>query len=249
MQNNMDSYSKLADHYNKLIDCDYDKWSQFLIMHGCKGRGVDLACGTGNVTFRLAEAGCTVVGFDVSSEMLSVAESQKKKIANPTFRRQSMTEFCAEKGQDFVTCVCDGVNYVGAKGAKETFRRVFDCLKDGGVFIFDISSEYKLKHVLGNGFFYEDGDELTYLWTNSLKKDRVVMELAFFVKEGDVYRRFDERHVQFIHTAEQLQTALKEVGFEKISLFDGYREARPKANSQRIVFCAQKQRREHGTDI
>ena len=82
----MDCYNKFANFYNRLIDCDYDKWSQFLIKKGCVGSGVDLACGTGNITFRLAESGCQMVGIDLSPQMLMVAEGKKKNVKNPMFR-------------------------------------------------------------------------------------------------------------------------------------------------------------------
>src|SRR5262245_35515095 len=37
-------------------------------------RAVDLCCGTGDVAFALARAGCVVTGLDFSPEMLAVAE-------------------------------------------------------------------------------------------------------------------------------------------------------------------------------
>lgn len=238
----MDCYNDFADYYNELMDCDYDKWSQFLVKHGCAGDGADLACGTGNITFRLAAAGCRVIGADVSPRMLAVAESKKRNVTNPMFRLQDMTEFSVTKSLDFVTCVCDGINYLkGSDNVAKTFERVYASLKEGGRFIFDVSSSYKLRQVLGNNFFYEDGDDVTYLWTNKAAKDKVVMDIVFFAKAADgSYRRFDERHVQYIYEKDLLADLLKKAGFRDIETFDDYNEKPAGGKSRRIVFRAVK---------
>lgn len=236
----MSCYNAFANYYNRLIDCDYDKWSQFLIDFGCRGNGIDLACGTGNVTFRLAQHGCRMIGIDVSESMLAVAESKKTNVKNPMFRCQNMTQFDLTTKADFVSCVCDGINYISPKDVNKVFNNVFGCLQNGGVFIFDVSSEYKLKKVLGNNFFYQDEDDLTYFWANSLKKDKVVMDLTFFVKDGLNYKRFDERHVQYIYGEKQLKELLLTAGFSTVQTFADYTAETVKSNTQRIVFRAVK---------
>ncbi|WP_132029753.1 class I SAM-dependent methyltransferase, partial [Keratinibaculum paraultunense] len=39
---------------------------------------LDVGCGTGNFSIKLAKMGCEVVGIDVSKEMLKVAEEKAK---------------------------------------------------------------------------------------------------------------------------------------------------------------------------
>ena len=142
---------------------------------------------------------------------------------------------------DFVTCVCDGINYVkGVKEVEKVFANVFASLKEGGKFVFDVSSEYKLKKVLGNNFFYEDHDDVTFFWTNQLKKDSVNMELAFFVKNGENYQRFDERHVQYIYSENVLTELLVSAGFKDVQTFADYQNKQVAKDTQRVVFCATK---------
>ena len=94
------------------------------------------------------------------------------------------------------------------------FSTIYALLNDGGVFVFDISSEHKLKHVLGNNLFFEDNENLTYFWQNSLKGDKVKMELTFFEKQGDSYKRSDETETQYVHKASEIAAALKGAGFK-----------------------------------
>ena len=121
------------------------------------------------------------------------------------------------------------------------FGRVYASLKEGGVFIFDISSEYKLRHVLAGNFFYDDGDDVTYLWTNTLKKGVVIMDLTFFAKKSDgSYRRFDERHEQRVYGEKEIVRMLSEAGFSDIRMFDDYTDKPVSAETQRVVFTARK---------
>ena len=110
-------------------------------------------------------------------------------------------------------------------------------LKKGGVLLFDISSEYKLKHILANNLFGEDTDDVTYLWFNTLNDDSVKMELTFFVKEADVYKRQDEAHVQYLYSADEVVGLLTEVGFEVVEV-SGHLGEELKADSQRNNFIA-----------
>ena len=82
-----------------------------------------------------------------------------------------------------------------------------------GLFIFDISSAQKLRSVVANNTFAEDREDITYIWFNSLEGDRVTMDLTLFERRGDLFKRFDERHVQYIYGEEEILSALKEAGF------------------------------------
>jgi predicted TPR repeat methyltransferase len=144
------------------------------------------------------------------------------------------------KPVDFVTCVCDGINYVNEKNTVKTFSNVYNHLKSGGIFMFDVSSAYKLGKVLGNNTFTYDTEELAYIWTNKLSAAKVEISLTFFEKDGGNYRRFIEDHTQYIHTEATLKSNLTAAGFSKIETFDGYTDKTAKEKSHRITFVCGK---------
>ena len=124
-------------------------------------------------------------------------------------------------------------------------------MKIGGALLFDVSTAYKLEKILGNEIFFEDYDDVTYFWRNSLhpRKKSITMELSFFVKssgysEGgqELYTRFDEKHEQYIHDFDRLKQLLCSAGFENIEIFDGYGESPVRSDSQRAVFVCRKKR-------
>lgn len=235
----MPAYDKFSTVYDKLMyDCDYDKWSQYLLSK-LHGKGIDFACGSGSMTIAMKKGGLDVFGVDISRQMLERAkEKAKKEHISVEFLEKDMTNFSYGLKLDFVTCLIDGVNYLTPKKTERFFENVYKMLKDGGTFIFDVSSKYKIADVLANNFFYDDEEDVTYLWTNKRSADgeKVTCDLCFFVKDGEKYTRFDERHVLFVKDTEDMISLLKKVGFRNIKVTDDNFKQKPKEKAMRIVF-------------
>ncbi len=215
------SYSALGRWFEYLNDdCGYEKWSQYLIgklgNFGAGASGADIGCGNGYFTRSLAKAGYSMLGVDISAEMLNRAqEISLKEGVRAEFLLGDITKLKLNAKIDFAVAVNDCLNYVPKNKLKTAFSRVGSCLKKGGAFIFDISSPEKLRNVLGNNLFAEDREEITYLWFNTLSEDKVVMDLTVFEKRADgSYSRSDETHVQYIHEEKDVISALVEAGFE-----------------------------------
>ena len=82
----MDAYTSFAQVYDELMDnIPYDEWISYItsLLHEyniTEGLVAELGCGTGTITEGLAAAGYDMIGIDVSSDMLEIAN--EKKIAN-----------------------------------------------------------------------------------------------------------------------------------------------------------------------
>ena len=239
----MEIYDKFSNVYDKLMyDCDYDKWSQYLLST-LSGKGIDFACGSGSMTIRMKKGGLDVFGVDMSRPMLDVAvKKARKENVKTEFLQADMTKFSYGLKLDFATCLIDGVNYLNAASAEKFFKNVFGMLKTGGKFIFDVSSEYKLTSVLANNFYYDDEEDVTYLWTNKMAKDKskVACDICFFVKEGDCYVRFDEEHILYVKKTADMLSLLRSVGFSSVKVTDDGFINKPKEKTMRIVFEATK---------
>jgi demethylmenaquinone methyltransferase/2-methoxy-6-polyprenyl-1,4-benzoquinol methylase len=53
-------------------------------------RALDLCCGTGDISFALAQHGAETIGLDFSPQMLEVAETRRQKIANSQFEIRNL---------------------------------------------------------------------------------------------------------------------------------------------------------------
>ena len=239
------SYSAISKKYEKLIkDCDYEKWSQYLlnvIKEYSKGnKGLDLACGSGIITRYLSSCGYKMTGGDISMEMLSQAklEADKCKLNIP-FYQVDLNKICLPEKYNFITIINDGINYVSQKNLSKVFNKLNKTLQKDGLLIFDISSEYKLREIIGNNMFGEDSDDFTYLWFNNLQQDSVVMDISCFTKSGDSYIKSEEQHVQYIHSLEDVAKILIENNFKIVSI-QGDKGEDLTNTSQRINFIAVK---------
>lgn len=239
------AYSTLAAFYEKLAEEDnYDKWGDYVVSlvdkYSDGTKCADLACGSGYFTRRLKRAGYDVFGYDISREMLIEAENNAaNERLNIEFRLGDITKFKSFEKLDVATVINDGFNYLDEEKLKKAVRAISSTLKKGGVLIFDISSEYKIKKILSGNVFAEDLDDLTYLWFNELDGNKLTMSLTFFIKEDSKYVRKDETHVQYAHSLESIERILRESSFEILSVCGEHGEELNET-SKRICFVAKK---------
>ena len=121
------------------------------------------------------------------------------------------------------------------------FSSVKEHLKDDGIFIFDVNSYYKLSEILGNNIYTHLVKRMSSIqWENVFEDDMVSMFLTFFVKQGELYERFEEEHFERAYKEEELESALSNCGLKVINKFDGYSNNKVQANSERIVYVVKK---------
>lgn len=236
-------YSVLARYYDDLMtDFNYDAYKDFIIKHlnNTSKTGLDLATGSGEMAIRLACLGYKMTGADISTNMLTKAtEKAKQARQNILFIMADLNCLTITKKYDFIISVCDGFNYVKSTSMlNKAFKNVYNALNDGGVFIFDISTQHKLKNIIGNNLFFEDFENLTYFWQNKAYNNRVEMSLVFFEKQKDKYLRFDELQTQYIYSNDTVVNLLNENGF-KVQVFNENFKAVTN-ESERLVVVATK---------
>lgn len=245
MKNNNSAYAALAPFYEQLTADDYCGWGDFaltLVEKYSNGKkGADAACGSGYFTRFLKKRGYDVYGADISGEMLTqAAKFAADDGVNVKFVQQDLSKFKSVEKLNFVTVINDGFNYLDGEKLKRALKAVRTSLVVGGALIFDISSEYKLRNVIGNNTFCYDGDDVSYIWFNRLNSDCVTMELSVFERNGDLYEKREEAHTQYIHDKDFVLNALCECGYN-VKEVCGALGAELTEKSERIVFVAVKE--------
>lgn len=245
----MEAYSKMAKVYDELIyeDINYEGISEF-ILNLCEKMGVnrdiylDLACGTGNIAVNIGKQFKENFLVDLSEEMLMEAD---KKLRNAKVKGkilcQDMCELNLNRTFDLITCVLDSTNYLlEDEDIEDYFKSVYSHLKEEGVFVFDINSYYKLSEILGNNIFTYNSEEVFYVWENVFEDDIVDMDLTFFVKNGELYERFNEVHQERAYREEEIEKILKKVGFNVKGKYNGYTQEKVTTESERILYVVTK---------
>ena len=221
-------YEVIAQYYDLFMDDG--EWIKFAedAVKG-KGRGADVGCGSGAVSIALA-AEHDIVAIDASTDMLRIASDKfmRMGLRIPTILQKAEALKLSFKAE-FITAMCDVVNYLPSP--TKFFKAAYNNLKEDGVLVFDISSEHKLKNVLGNNVYTETRNDITYIWENTLRGNRVEMTLTFFIPETHgMYKKAVDVQTQYIHTDKDIENALISCGFN----------VKKTDRGDRIYFVAQK---------
>ena len=243
-------YSDFAAVYDRLQDADYQAFVDFYekIFQGLgknPGLVLDMGCGTGNITIPMAKRGYDMIGLDLSCEMLNIErEKAQKEGLDILFLNQDMCEMELYGTVDCILCALDGINYVTEDEAIDNlFALVKNYLNPGGLMIFDISTEYKLKEILGqNTYVYED-DDIYYVWQSQYSEDSKLCEfkLDFFCRQqDDSYKRFEEYQVQRAYSTEEITKAAKDAGLEICGIYRPFQFATISDTDERVFFVISK---------
>ncbi len=108
------------------------------------------------------------------------------------------------------------------------------------IFFFDINSYHKLTNILGNNIYIYNEEKVFYSWENVLEDDVVNMFLTFFVKQGDLYERFEEEHFERAYEENFIEDMLNKCGFELLDKFSGYKDEEVTSESERILYVVTK---------
>lgn len=250
----MAAYEEFAFVYDMFMDnVDYDMWVKYIHRiwekEGIEPKLIaELGCGTGNITERLAKEGYDMIGIDISEDMLSVARAKADDngITNILYSLQDMTEFELYGTVDVILSLCDSINYITEYAdLVNVFKQVNKYLEPDGLFIFDINTEYKFKHILGDNTFADTEENAAYIWQNFYDENEKINEyyVNFFIKNNDnTYERTEECHYERAYSIEEIKNALSEAGLIFEHSYNAFSFDAPKEDSERIYIVA----REHG---
>ncbi len=239
-------YSDFAEVYDKLQDADYNKfvdyYEQIFARLGKKPKLVlDLACGTGNITIPMAKRGYDMIGLDLSCEMLNIARNKAAaESLDILFLNQDMCEMELYGTVDSIVCALDGLNYITDEDdLRQIFKLVANYLNPGGVMIFDMNTEYKLREILGGNTYVCEEEDIYYVWQSEFCEDSKIcdFELNFFCQKPDgTYTRFDEFQQERAYSPDQISAMVTESGLDVTGIYKPFEFATYSDNDERIFF-------------
>ena len=243
-------YEALAGCYDALTgDVQYEKRAAYLtrLLRRAPRKVesvLDLACGTGTMTCLLAEMGYEMIGVDLSEDMLAQAMDKAFDMdeeRRPLLLQQSMTKLRLFAPVDAVVCCLDSLNYLTSpKAVQSTFRRVYENLSSGGIFVFDVNTVYKFEQLDGQVFLDETDDSYCVWRAAYSRRSRTItygMDL-FRERRDGAWRRTWEEHCERAYTREELTEWLSAAGFTDIRFFGDLSRSEPKDTELRMYVSA-----------
>lgn len=245
----MASYESFAEVYDLLQDnIPYEEWCEYLCgileKYGIRdGLVLELGCGTGIMTELLAKCGYDMIGVDNSVEMLQIAQNKRLESGHDIlYLLQDMREFELYGTVRAVVSVCDSLNYLTEEDDLHTvFSLVNNYLDPGGLFIFDMNTEYKYRELIGDTVIAENRETCSFIWENWYDADSRMNEydLTLFIRTTDgLYEKHEETHTQRAYTLAEISSALESAGLAVEAIYDAYTLDGPTQESSRLCFVA-----------
>ena len=222
----MSCYSFLAPWYDQLTgDVPYERFADFYEAEFRRDGGefkllLDLCCGTGTLTNVLSRRGYEMIAVDSSVEMLMEAQGKSADLETPPlFLCQDAAALDLYGTVDAAVCSLDGMNYIPPEDLPEVFRRLRLFVRPGGLLIFDIRTPDFLRSLDGDVFVDEQEDVLC-LWRADFEEElpAIIYGMDIFSRQGRLWQRESEEHVEYAHEPAALQTLLEQAGFHDVCL-------------------------------
>lgn len=252
----MDAYTGFASLYDTFMDnVPYEEWVNYLKAllneyNVNSGIILDLGCGTGNVTELLARYGYDMIGIDNSDEMLNIAmDKAATQDLDILYLLQDMREFELYGTVAAVVSICDSINYITEyEDLVNVFRLVNNYLDIGGIFIFDLNTQFKYASI-DDTVIAENRDEGSFIWENFYYEDEKInqYDLTIFEKlDNSLYKKHQETHYQRAYSLDEIKSALAQAGLKFVTSYDAFTNKPPTKQSERIYIIAQEINKRNG---
>jgi len=209
-------------------------------------RILDLACGTGNVTELLAEAGYSMTGVDIAPGMIAEAKRKAEALGHSIAYHVQDAGLLDLPGERFDLCISlfDSLNYITDPAhLQRAFERVALHLTRNGLFIFDLNSDLALRENFFDQSNLDPGEPLRYDWRSAYYPETRLcrVHMKFWAQDPDGSERyFEEDHWQYAYTTDEIKEMLTNAGFEDINAYQAYTLRAVNRASDRIFYVARK---------
>jgi SAM-dependent methyltransferase len=201
-----------------------------------RGKVVDLGCGGGDWLARLASAGFTPCGIDISPAMIRAA---RRRVRGAELWCGSFAELPLPKCAA-VTALGEPLNYLSDRTEfRRVLRNVYRALEPGGVFIFDVrlpaTRPVEPRIVARTG---DDWACIAAIEENPATR-RLVRRITTFRRVGKLFRRSEEHHTLQLYDKRMIRDWLKRLGF-RVRGFNRCGDYR--LGRRQVIFVAEKGR-------
>jgi SAM-dependent methyltransferase len=194
------------------------------ILSGCDDRSklvIDLGCGSGIWARTLADSGYTVIGLDISAEMIAIA---RRRVPEATFQVGSFVDFAIPACRS-VTALGEVFNYLfdpnnSLLALRQVCQRVFDALIPSGALVFDVAEPGRSSGLKRS--FSEGADWACLVeYLHDENRQQLTRRIVTFRRVAEAYRRHEEIHRQQLFDRTAVAEMLRGVGFQ-VEIVPGY---------------------------
>lgn len=231
-------YSKLAQVYDDLMEeVDYEVWANFIdeimqVHHPGPRSILELACGTGSLSFSLDQLLCyDITATDKSPDMIRRARQKAFHYnANVRFQEMNFLNIDLSKKFDVVLLLFDSINYLQEPAQiRQLLSEVRKVLHPQGLFVFDFTTprnSIQAIQYLHNEEGYSQNNYRFFRksWYDAQEKihyNEFDIEKLSSDHES-VLERYSETHRQRIYTLEEMLDIVRKSNYNIVAKYDGF---------------------------
>ncbi len=242
-------YCALAPVYDRLMShVDYNLWRALIkrvvrkFLDAESADIFEIGGGTGSLGELLKNDGFSYTGSDLSFSMCLQARGNR-----------GLSFFCADglhlplvKRFDMVIFLYDGINYLkSGESYSSLFKQVYECTKENGLFLFDVTTEANSQDNFEDYFDCEDFGDAYYVRHSFYDRLQRMQfnDFTIFLRDSDdlrFYTKHQERHCQKILSIAEIKKRIPKKLFTIEGIWDGFSTKPASKRSERIHFLLRK---------
>jgi predicted TPR repeat methyltransferase len=245
-------YDAIAPVYDRIMNhVEYEDWILLLekiIKKYLKTKNnlsiLELGGGTGVLGKKLKEMGFRYQGSDYSFSMARQSLNRDVQFICADARKIPF-----KKKFDCILFLYDGINYLSSiEEYKVLFHEIANSLTDGGVFLFDITTEYNsVRHFYDYLNFeeYSDYSVVRHSYYNEITTTQHNDFTIFKLQKNNnpLYIRYKENHEQKVLPTQLIEETVPGRLFEVLGIWDEFSMRKYSSRSERIHFLLKRRPR------
>ena len=237
----MKFYSSIADHYDYIFP--YNPMHNTFVLSSVTSPEnkslLDIGCGTGNLSLKLAESFSSVSAIDLDQEMITKADKKVQKQQNIDFICMNMMDILKVFGENrFDSVMSFGNTLVHLNDSimiNQFFSSVRKTLKPSGRFLIQIINYDRILQDNIKGLSTIENEHIRFERKyNYIKKENTVEFLtSLTVKSADEILENTVNLYPLLHS--ELHSLLKQNNFEKIHFYGDFKKGSFSADSIPLI--------------
>jgi len=204
-------------------------------------RILEIGAGTGVLGRQCLDAGYSYLGSDKSQSMCRQAVVRNLPVITADAKHLPMK---SDVRFDLVLFLYDGINYLMDEGEfHRAFSEVHAHLKNGGLFLFDITTEFNSKTNFNEYVDADDLEDAFYFRHSYFDRINGIQHNDFTIftaAPGQLYEKTVEHHRQRVYPVGQVLSFVPDSLFEVLGMWDNFSQKKYTARSERVHFLLRK---------
>ncbi|MFZ7120073.1 MAG: class I SAM-dependent methyltransferase [Eubacteriaceae bacterium] len=203
---------------------------------------LDLGCGPGLYTEKLAKKGYKVTGIDFSKNSIEYAKNRaKQNNIDVNYICKDYLDLDFREKFDLITMIYCDFGVLSIEERKAFLKNVYYALKPGGIFIFDALNKYTIDNLkfqtdweFSTGGFWQDKPYLCLSQSSHFPKNKAILDENIIIDEENNYKIY--RFWNHYFDGDDINNIFKRLGFKKVENYQNVIENDGLYNDKGVTF-------------